>query len=90
MKTTTTTLLFVLSTFLAFGQLETKIDSLFTEYSNSPGCAVGVYSNGEILFKKGYGIANLDYEIKISPETVFDIGSVSKQFTASLYCPLRK
>lgn len=83
MKTITTTLLFVLSTFLAFGQLETKIDSLFAEYSNSPGCAVGVYSKGEIIFKKGYGIANLDYDIKITPETVFDIGSVSKQFTAA-------
>lgn len=83
MKTITTTLLFVLSTFLAFGQLETKIDSLFEEYSNSPGVAVGVYSKGKIIFKKGYGIANLDYDIKITPETVFDIGSVSKQFTAA-------
>jgi len=83
MKTLTTTLLFVLSTLLAFGQLETKIDSLFAEYSNSPGCAVGVYSKGKLLFKKGYGIANLDYDIKITPETVFDIGSVSKQFTAA-------
>lgn len=83
MKTLSITLLLFLSTFLAFGQLESKIDSLFTEYSNSPGLAVGVYSKGEILFKKGYGIANLDYDIKITPETVFDIGSVSKQFTAA-------
>ncbi|MFO7658375.1 MAG: serine hydrolase domain-containing protein [Bacteroidales bacterium] len=83
MKSLSTTLLFVLSTTLAFGQLETKIDSLFAEYHNSPGCAVGVYSKGEIIFKKGYGIANLDYDIKITPETVFDIGSVSKQFTAA-------
>jgi CubicO group peptidase (beta-lactamase class C family) len=83
MKTLTTTLLFFLSTFLAFGQLKSKIDSLFAEYNNSPGLAVGVYSKGEILFKKGYGIANLDYDIKITPETVFDIGSVSKQFTAA-------
>ncbi len=83
MKTLTTTLLFVLSTSLAFGQLETKIDSLFAEYSNSPGCAIGVYSKGKILLKKGYGIANLDYDIEITPETVFDIGSVSKQFTAA-------
>jgi CubicO group peptidase (beta-lactamase class C family) len=83
MKTFSTTLIFFLSTFLAFGQLESKIDSLFAEYNNSPGLAVGVYSKGEILFKKGYGIANLDYDIKITPETVFDIGSVSKQFTAA-------
>lgn len=83
MKLLTTFLLFVLSTTLVLGQLDTKIDSLFAEYNNSPGLAVGVYSKGEILFKKGYGIANLDYDIKITPETVFDIGSVSKQFTAA-------
>ncbi len=73
----------ILSSSFAFGQLETKIDSLFSEYISSPGCAIGVYSKGEILFKKGYGIANLDYDIKITPKTVFDIGSVSKQFTAA-------
>ena len=83
MKTLSITPLFVLLTVLSFGQLEPKIDSLFAEYSNSPGCAVGVYSKGKLLFKKGYGIANLDYDIKITPETVFDIGSVSKQFTAA-------
>jgi CubicO group peptidase (beta-lactamase class C family) len=83
MKLLTTVLLLILSTTLVFGQLEKKIDSLFAKYNNSPGCAIGVYSNGEIVFKKGYGIANLDYDIKISPETVFDIGSVSKQFTAA-------
>lgn len=66
-----------------FGQLEAKIDSLFAEYNSSPGCAVGVYSKGKIQFKKGYGIANLDYDIKITPKTVFDIGSVAKQFTAA-------
>ncbi len=83
MKTLTTILFFVLSTSLTFGQLETKIDSLFTDYNNSPGCAIGIYSNGRVLLKKGYGIANLDYDINITPETVFDIGSVSKQFTAA-------
>ena len=83
MKLSTIFILLMLSTTMVFGQLEAKIDSIFSEYNNSPGCAVGVYSNGEILFKKGYGIANLDYDIKISPETVFDIGSVSKQFTAA-------
>jgi CubicO group peptidase (beta-lactamase class C family) len=60
-----------------------QVDSLFAEYKNTPGCAVAVYSKGEILFKKGYGIANLDYDIKITPKTIFDIGSVSKQFTAA-------
>ncbi|MBN2834564.1 MAG: beta-lactamase family protein [Candidatus Delongbacteria bacterium] len=64
-------------------KFELEIDSLFSDYKKTPGCAVGVYSKGEILFSKGYGIANLDYDIEISPKTVFDIGSVSKQFTAA-------
>jgi len=83
MKTLLISLLLFLAPFLVFGQLETKIDSLLAEYNNSPGLVVGIYSKGEIQFKKGYGIANLDYNIKITPETVFDIGSVSKQFTAA-------
>jgi len=67
----------------AFSQLDTRIDSIFSGYSNSPGGAVGLYSQGKILFAKGYGLANLDYDIPITTETVFDIGSLAKQFTAA-------
>ncbi|NNF33956.1 MAG: beta-lactamase family protein [Saprospiraceae bacterium] len=68
---------------VAHAQWDVKIDSIFLEFKDSPGCAVGVFKDGEIIFKKGYGIANLDYDIPITPTTVFDIGSVSKQFTAA-------
>jgi CubicO group peptidase (beta-lactamase class C family) len=72
----------LLSTY-SYGQTtEQKIDSLFTEYNNKPGYAVAIYKNGEIDFQKGYGLANLEYDIKISPKSVFDIASISKQFTA--------
>lgn len=62
-----------------------KIDAIFTEFdhSGSVGCAVGVARNGEFFYKKGYGYANLDWDIPITPSTVFYMGSVSKQFTAT-------
>ncbi len=66
MKIHPTLLMLILTSSFAFGQLEPKIDSLFSQYIGSPGCAIGVYSKGEILFKKGYGIANLDYNIEIT------------------------
>lgn len=62
-----------------------KIDTLFSEWSdiNSPGCAVGVIKDGQVLFSKGYGSANLDDKTPINQNTVFHIASLSKQFTAS-------
>ena len=63
---------------------EGKIDQMFSVYdrSGSPGAAVAVVKDGRIIFKKGYGEANLEYGIPITPSTVFHIASVSKQFTA--------
>ncbi|HLY71321.1 MAG TPA: serine hydrolase domain-containing protein [Puia sp.] len=59
------------------------MDAIFHHYDNptGPGCAVSVIKNNEVVFKKGYGMANLQYDIPISPATIFDIASVSKQFT---------
>ncbi len=60
-----------------------RIDALFAEFgAQSPGCALGVYRAGEILYAKGYGLADLNPGVPIRPDTVFDIGSSSKQFTA--------
>ena len=63
--------------------IENKTDTLFSENQNDPGCVVGILKNGEILMKKGYGLANLDYDIPITPQTIFDIGSLSMHFTAA-------
>src|SRR6266536_5161809 len=49
----------------------------------SPGCALGIYRDGKVIYAKGYGLANVEENVTITPETVFDIGSVSKQFTAA-------
>lgn len=61
-----------------------KIDSLFKTWDNndSPGCAVGIVRNDSLIYTKGYGMANLEYGIAITPETIFHMASVSKQFTA--------
>ena len=64
--------------------LEAKVDQLFAEWnrSDSPGAALAVTRDGEIIYKRGYGLANLEYDIPITPTTIFDIASVSKQFAA--------
>jgi CubicO group peptidase (beta-lactamase class C family) len=61
-----------------------EIDGLFKHWdnSNSPGAAVAVLKDGEVIFKKGYGMANLEYGIPITPSSVFHIASESKQYTA--------
>jgi CubicO group peptidase (beta-lactamase class C family) len=61
---------------------EKRIDSLFSKYNfQTPGVAVCIVKDGEIILKKGYGMANLEYDIAISPQTRFHVASVSKQFT---------
>jgi CubicO group peptidase (beta-lactamase class C family) len=62
-----------------------QVDKIFAEWDkpDSPGCAVGVIQNGRFLYQRGYGMANLDYDIPNSPEMVYYVGSDSKQFTAA-------
>jgi CubicO group peptidase (beta-lactamase class C family) len=61
---------------------DTFIDLLFTKYNNeSPGIAVLIVQNGNVLLRRGYGMANLENKVPITPTTVFDIASLSKQFT---------
>lgn len=59
-----------------------RIDSLFAEYgrAGSPGLAVAVVRDGQVLLERGYGYANLEHAMPIGPTTVFDVASVSKQF----------
>jgi len=61
-----------------------EIDKVFSTWDrrDSPGCALAVYKDGKILYERGYGMADLEHDVPISPETVFYAGSVSKQFTA--------
>lgn len=50
---------------------------------DGPGMAVLVMQHGKVLHKKGYGLANLEHRVAVTTETVFDLASVSKQFTAT-------
>jgi len=68
------------------------VDEVFADLTKagSPGCAVAVYRNGRVSYSKGYGLANIEEDVSITPQTVFDIGSTSKQFTASSVLLLEK
>lgn len=62
-----------------------KIDAVMKPWARTdgPGCAVAVIERGAITHAKGYGMADLERRVPITPDTVFDIGSVSKQLTAA-------
>ena len=65
--------------------LSQNVDQLFSKYdkNDSPGCAVGIIRDGWVIYKRGYGMANLDFNISNSPATVFNVASMAKQFTAA-------
>ncbi len=59
-----------------------KVDKIFAIWDkpDSPGCALAIVKDGAIIYKRGYGMANLENNVPITPQSVFYIGSVSKQF----------
>ena len=61
------------------------IDAIFADMAglSKPGCAVGVAKNGITLETRGYGSADLEHDVAITPDTIFEAGSVAKQFTVS-------
>lgn len=61
-----------------------RVDKLFSRWAkpDSPGCALAVIQHGEIIYKAGYGMSNLEYDIPVKPTSIFQIASISKQFTA--------
>lgn len=64
--------------------LITQVDQLFAQWDkpDSPGCAIAIVQHGEIIYKRGYGMADLEHNSPIAPNSVFDVASNSKQFTA--------
>jgi len=80
-------LLLFLFTICSFGQIKENqaIDRIFTEWNKTdvPGCALGIIKEGKLIYAKGYGMANMEYDIPNSASSVFRIGSTSKQFTAA-------
>jgi CubicO group peptidase (beta-lactamase class C family) len=75
----------VLSEPRASSSLNDQVDSFFASWNRpgSPGCALGVVQGGRLVYQKGYGLANLEHNVAITPSTVFYVASTSKQFTAA-------
>jgi CubicO group peptidase (beta-lactamase class C family) len=65
--------------------LESRADEVFAPWdsTSSPGCALAVIRDGDIVYSRGYGMANLEHAVAITPSTAFYAGSVSKQFVAA-------
>lgn len=62
-----------------------EVDAVFAAYGEqTPGCALGVIRAGEFIYRRWYGLANLEHGVPINADTVFRTGSVSKQFTAMI------
>ena len=70
---------------LAADETTDKVDKLFASWdkTTSPGAALAVIRDGRIVYKRGYGMAKIEDGIVMTPDKIFDIGSCSKQFTAT-------
>lgn len=69
----------------------TRVDAVFSHWTpTTPGCAVGVSKRGTPVLQKAYGMADLEHDIANRPDTIFEAGSVSKQFTAAAVLLLAK
>jgi CubicO group peptidase (beta-lactamase class C family) len=72
--------------------LTARVDQVFAQWDrkDSPGCALSVIRDGKVAYTRGYGMADLEHDIPISPASVFYVGSDSKQFTAMAIALLAK
>lgn len=64
--------------------LEKRMDAIAEKSitPDGPGCSIGIIQNEQFIFKKSYGLANLEHQIPLNSQSVFRMASVSKQFTA--------
>ncbi|HEX9165606.1 MAG TPA: serine hydrolase domain-containing protein [Gemmatimonadales bacterium] len=70
--------------FQAPDTMSARIDSIFTAWNGTdrPGCALGVDRDGQALYRRGYGMADLQHDLAITPASIFHVASISKQFAA--------
>ncbi len=79
---------FLLTTWIAFAQTAIaaeKADEFLADYLKEkqiPGCSVMVRHEGKLALCQGYGLANLEHDVRVTPQTIFQSGSIGKQFTA--------
>ncbi len=88
----TTTLLFTsyAQDALTSDKVKQLVDSSLSECQNNPGCVAGIYQNGKKLYTTGFGLANLEYNIPTTTNTVFEVGGLSMHFTAACIIMLEK
>ncbi|MGH8311016.1 MAG: serine hydrolase domain-containing protein, partial [Steroidobacteraceae bacterium] len=66
--------------------VEKKVDAIATDFLAKPGAvglSIGVGRKGELVFAKGYGLADAEFDVPANADTMFRIGSITKQFTAA-------
>ena len=76
----------LISTLQAFAQQPDKVDEFILnemQRQKIPGLALAVVKDGKVVKAKGYGFANVEHQVPVKPETVFQSGSTGKQFTAT-------
>jgi CubicO group peptidase (beta-lactamase class C family) len=92
MKLTSLTLFLLALSFMVLADTNTlskeqtqAVDEIFSEWdkTDTPGCALGIIKDGQLIYSRGYGMANLEYNLPNNSQSVFRIGSTSKQFTAA-------
>jgi CubicO group peptidase (beta-lactamase class C family) len=78
-------LFFVVTSFGQNGSTTAIDDYVRTEMSKQkiPGLALAIVKNGQIVLARGYGLSNVEHQVSVKPETIFQSGSVGKQFTAT-------
>jgi CubicO group peptidase (beta-lactamase class C family) len=64
---------------------QSRVDEIFSRWTGeaTPGCAVGAARGGQPFLTRAYGMADLEHDVRNEPRTIFEAGSVSKQFTAA-------
>ena len=65
--------------------VDAQVDKIFARWNSTstPGCAVAAAVDGKRMLAKGYGMADLEHDVRITPDSIFEAGSVAKQFTAA-------
>jgi CubicO group peptidase (beta-lactamase class C family) len=70
--------------FCSMAQNFSKIDEILKNYDgNNPGAALAIIKNGKLIYSKGYGLSDLEANIKVTDQSNFRLASVTKQFTAA-------
>src|SRR5215475_3627639 len=75
-------LLFIATAGIAVADRVSDFVNGYLKKNQIPGCAVMVRHNGKVVLCQGYGVANVEHDVRVSPQTVFQSGSIGKQFTA--------